>query len=406
MNLLKKARQLADKFKIPQRGFNEDEFIERLLKAQILMEQYGLGCILLTSESEVYYFTGFMTEFWQSPTRPWYVILPSRGKPIAVIPSIGEKLMSSCFVSEIITWMSPDGEDDGLSLLIKTIKGNINSIEKIGVMSGRETYLRMPLKDILTISNTFGESRIFDITDGIQYLRMIKSEREIEKIRYICKKVSNVFTNFSEFLKAGIPLSEIFRQFKINCLNEGMDDVSYLVGAAGEGGYFDIIAPPSSQPISNGDILMLDTGTKWDGYFCDFNRNFAIGNVESEAERTHKILYDSISLAAEMIKPSKTSMRDIFHTLNSFLKLENKSEDKASISVGRFGHGLGIQLTERPSIIEWDDTTVEPGMVLTLEPSLVYGEKKHLMVAEENILITNTGVEFLSSRWPRDLPNV
>ena len=196
MNLLQEARQLTDKFKIPQRGFNEDEFIERLLKAQILMEQYGLGCILLTSESEVYYFTGFMTEFWQSPTRPWYVILPSRGKPIAVIPSIGEKLMSSCFVSDIITWMSPDGEDDGLSLLIKTIKGNINSTEKIGVMSGRETYLRMPLKDILTISNTFGESRIFDITDGIQYLRMIKSEREIEKIRYICKKVSNVFTNF------------------------------------------------------------------------------------------------------------------------------------------------------------------------------------------------------------------
>ena len=51
MSLLKKARQLADKFKIPQRGFNEDEFSERLLKVQILMEQYGLGCILLTSES-------------------------------------------------------------------------------------------------------------------------------------------------------------------------------------------------------------------------------------------------------------------------------------------------------------------------------------------------------------------
>ena len=108
----------------------------------------------------------------------------------------------------------------------------------------------------------------------------------------------------------------------------------------------------------------------------------------------------------EMLFYCKMINSEIFHTLNSFLKLENKSEDKASISVGRFGHGLGIQLTERPSIIEWDDTTVEPGMVLTLEPSLVYGEKKHLMVAEENILITNTGVEFLSSRWPRDLPNV
>ena len=42
-------------------------------------------------------------------------------------------------------------------------------------------------------------------------------------------------------------------------------------------------------------------------------------------------------------------------------------------------------------------------MVLTLEPSLLYGEEGFIMVAEENILVTDTGVEFLTSRWPREL---
>ena len=96
-------------------------------------------------------------------------------------------------------------------------------------------------------------------------------------------------------------------------------------------------------------------------------------------------------------------MKDIYHTINMSLKGFYNDEGVKSGSVGRFGHGLGIQLTERPSVISWDDTLVEPGMVLTLEPSLLYGSKNYLMVAEENILISEEGVEFLTNRWPRSL---
>ena len=96
-------------------------------------------------------------------------------------------------------------------------------------------------------------------------------------------------------------------------------------------------------------------------------------------------------------------MKDIFNEMDSFLRSNNLEKNKSSGSVGRYGHGLGIQLTERRSFISWDETIIEPGMVLTLEPSLLYGEEGFLMVAEENILVTDTGVEFLTSRWPREL---
>ena len=80
----------------PPRGFAEVEFVARCAKAQMAMEQAGVDAILFASEAEIRYFTGFMTPFWQSPTRPWFLVLPRSGKPVAVIPGIGVPLMQTC----------------------------------------------------------------------------------------------------------------------------------------------------------------------------------------------------------------------------------------------------------------------------------------------------------------------
>ena len=71
--------------------------------------------------------------------------------------------------------------------------------------------------------------------------------------------------------------------------------------------------------------------------------------------------------------------------------------------VGRYGHGLGTQLTEPPSHTNWDQTVLEAGMALTLEPSINYGDGL-MMVAEENLLILDNGAMLLSTRAQRDLP--
>ena len=51
------------------------------------MTDEGVKALLLSTEPEVRYFTGFLTPFWQSPTRPWFVVVPREGRPIAVIPN-------------------------------------------------------------------------------------------------------------------------------------------------------------------------------------------------------------------------------------------------------------------------------------------------------------------------------
>ncbi|MBT6970988.1 MAG: aminopeptidase P family protein, partial [Actinobacteria bacterium] len=66
----------------PVRGFTNQEFSERTTAAQTMMAAQGLDALLVCTEPEVRYFTGFHTPFWQSPTRPWFVVLPATGKPI------------------------------------------------------------------------------------------------------------------------------------------------------------------------------------------------------------------------------------------------------------------------------------------------------------------------------------
>ena len=104
------------------RGFAEAEFRGRLHKAQTLMAEAGIGAILLTTEPEFRYFSGFLTRFWESPSRPWFLILPAQGDPVAVIPSIGTALMQSTWVQDIRTWPAPDPRDEGVSLLVEALR--------------------------------------------------------------------------------------------------------------------------------------------------------------------------------------------------------------------------------------------------------------------------------------------
>ncbi len=393
----------------PKRGFHCDEFAMRTAKAQAAMARRGVGALLLTGEAEIRYFTGFMTQFLQSPTRPWFVLIPASGKPIAIIPTIGVPLMRDCYIGDLQSWASPAATDDGISLVLAAIRQHVDPAGHLGMMMGRETSIRMPLGDLFRLQAELGPIEFCDMTPDIQHIRMIKSPAEQAKLAHVCQLASDVFGDITTWVDIGLPLDSLFRQFKMRALKAGIDDVSYLVGAAGPGGYRDIIAPPTSKPLQASDVFMLDTGCVWDGYFSDFDRNFALHHANDAACLAHNRLYDAIEAALSILKPEtivKQSIRasDLFTAMDTILRPNDaKRDDAKGDDVGRYGHGLGIQLTEPPSHTQWDETLIEAGMVLTLEPSIIYADGL-LMVAEENILIGTDGVTFLSKRAPRDLP--
>lgn len=378
----------------PERGFPPAEYAARTQRAQALMAEQGLDAILLMTEAEVRYFSGFHTLFWQSPTRPWFLILPATGKPIAVIPEIGAALMRRGWIEDIRTWPAPRPEDDGISLLVDALSGT----RRLGVMKGHESALRMPLGDYERLIAALPGAEVTDATPIIRALRMVKSEAEIEKLTHICRIGSETFARVPEFAQAGQPLEEVFRAFRRTALELGADDVPYLVGGAGQGGYDDVISPPSRTPLQRGDMLMLDTGATWDGYFCDFDRNWAIGAADDASKRAYDVLWRATEAGIAAARPGATCV-DLFNAMrNVIAELDDSGGD-----VGRLGHGLGMQLTEWPSHVGWDDTVLLEGMVLTLEPSLSHAPGL-MMVHEENIVIRADGAHLLTTRAAPELP--
>lgn len=379
----------------PPRGFSIEEFHERLKRAQTLMVNKGIDALLLTTEPEVRYFTGYLTRFWESPSRPWFLLVPVSGDPVAVIPQIGEPLMASTWIGDIRTWVAPDLKDDGETLLADTIK-EIVSGGRIAIPGGHETHMRMPLWTYERLKSAITPAVFCEDHDIMRQLRLVKSDAEIEKISHACKIANNTFAQMNSIASEGMSMAKLFARFQMALLENGADFVTYVAGGKGPLGYGDIIAPASSDPLETGDIFMLDTGAIWDGYFCDFDRNFAIATASPVANDAHRKLIDATQAGFEAAKPGIRAC-DLFGAMDKVLTGGSSPNQN-----GRLGHGLGMQLTEWPSLIPMDETLLEAGMVLTLEPS-IETQDGLMLVHEENIVITGDGARYISDPRTHDI---
>jgi Xaa-Pro aminopeptidase len=382
----------------PARGFPEAEFQARTERAQRLMAERGLDALLLSTEPEVRYFSGFMSQFWESPTRPWFLILPLKGRPIAVIPEIGASGMAATWVEDIRTWPAPRPEDDGVSLLAAALGQAATRFGRIGVPMGHESHLRMPAADFAALAERMGNLEIADATEVLRRLRNVKSAAEIDKIRTACRVTSAAFEALPSWAQIGASERAVCRKLRIDLLERGADASPYLIAASGPGGYDNIIMGPTDRVLGEGDVLIIDTGTTYDGYFCDFDRNFAFGPPSESARRAHEVVYRATEAGIAAARPGATTS-DLWGVMWAVLEAGGALGE----SVGRLGHGLGMQLTEGPSNKPGDHTPLEPGMVITIEPGMEFAPGK-LMVHEENIAITEGEPELLSRRAPPEMP--
>jgi len=385
----------------PQRQFMLAEFEQRMVRAQTMMRALKLDAVLLTTETNVRYFSGYFTQFWQSPTRPWFLILPLTGKPIAVIPTIGVVGMSNTWVEDIRAWPSPFPEDDGVSLLSQTLAELPKRFGRLGMTLGRETHLRMPQQQVQSLY----ASKHFDLVDvsrEVLHLRSLKSAAEINRVAHICDVTSNAFAELPNFARVGMTERDVVAAFRMELLRQGADHSPFIVSSSGPDGYDDIIMGPTDRLVESGDVLIIDTGTVWQGYFCDFDRNWCFGDCSEETKVAYTTVYQATKAGFEAAKPGNTTS-DLYRAMWPIMQAGGALGN----DVGRLGHGLGSDLTEWPSNTATDDTVLEVGMIMTLEPGMSYlnksGQVKQ-MVHEENIVITEEGAQWLSIRAASELP--
>jgi len=384
-------------------AFTPDEYRQRLARAQKLMAERGLAALLVTTEMNFRYFSGLHTQAWVMPTRPMFLVLPAARHPVAVIPSgslVG--MRQNSWIADVRTWPAPRPPDDGVTLLRDALSEISGPGDRIGAELGPETQLRMPLLDYHRLADLLAPRSFQDASALMFRLRMLKSPAETARIRAAAQILSRSFAALPDALHAGMTEREACVALQKKLLDGGIEKIPYLVAASGREGYETINANPGDRQLLSGDVLIIDTGSTADGYFCDFDRNFAFGSRDDATRRAHDLVYAATDAGIAAARPGRTA-GEVWRAMAKKL-----GEDAVrGASVGRMGHGLGLALTEPPSIHPDDQTVLEAGMVITIEPGVAYaaadGSRK-VMVHEEDVLLTEGPPTLLSTRAAADMP--
>lgn len=248
----------------------------------------------------------------------------------------------------------------------------------------------------------------------------IKSEKEIQKMREICKIVAMAHEEIKKHLKVGITTKEIdeitekfFLSHGCNCSCKGYpkgDPNPFPATACISVNDEVIHGIPSNRKLKDGDLVCIDIVADKDGYFGDATRCYVIGEGSETANKLVKVVEESFW---EGIKSAKVGGRisDISHAIQMFV-------EKNGFSVVREfqGHGIGTSMHEDPGVPNYGKAgrgpRLEAGMTLAVEPMInegtydviidddgwtVYTEDGKLSAHYENtILITKKGVEVLT----------
>ena len=128
---------------------------------------------------------------------------------------------------------------------------------------------------------------------------------------------------------------------------------------------------PNETPLKEGDIIGVDCGVLYKGYYGDAARTFAIGSVSEHANQLMTVTREALELAVDQVRPGN-HLSDIGHAVQSHV-------EKYDFSVVRefVGHGIGVSLHEDPQVPNFGSPgrgiQLEPGLVIAIEPMVNAG---------------------------------
>ena len=383
------------------RGFAPGEFRARVARAREAMAAAEVDALWCSSEADVRYFTGVDSEFWYSPTRPVFVVVPREGPVVAVAPEIWAPAFDAAAVDELRTWPAPREADDGVSLVVEALAGVPRTFGAIALPMGLESAPRAPVATVDGVRAALAAEgvRYEDASPLLRALRARKSPAEVRKLEAVAAMGSAGFAALPGRLEAlyerngFVTERDAQREMRLALLEAGADAVPYVAATAGAPSYASVVAAPRDAALERGSVLCVDAGARWDGYHCDFNRNFAVGALDPAVAAAHDALWAATDAAVAAAAPG-AAVGDVGAALAV-----------AGAPPGRSGHFLGLELTELPSVAAGERTALEVGHALCLEPGAAVGGGA-ILVHEETIVVEAGGARLLSDRAPRTMASL
>lgn len=225
--------------------------------------------------------------------------------------------------------------------------------------------------------------------------RLIKNEEEQKAIRKACIIGEIGIQAGLEAVKAGRTEAEIAATVEYHFRANGAEGTtSFPFVIAGDYPTMGLLAP-TLKVIRQGDLVRIDSGCSYGGYFSDFSRSVYVGQEpDKEVQEAYRAVYEALMAGVAKAKPGVKNT-DLHRAINDTLKdLTNNRHE-----LGWFvGHGLGVGIHEDPMIGREgtvEEFVMEPGMYFCLEPAIVV-PGRGMIGLEDDYIMTEDGVETLT----------
>ena len=286
-----------------------------------------------------------------------------------------------------------------VNLYLDLEKDNISSMNGISHKFAQFMLERYPQ---INIKNAYS---------AIAALRLVKSEDEIENIRKAIEITVSGVEMLMDNAKPGMKEYELEAYFDFNCKSKGAKDFAFnTIAAAGKNAtvlhYVD-----NDTEMKDGDLILFDLGAQYNYYNADISRTFPVNGKFTERQ---KEVYNAVlRVNEEIIKSIKPGIKyvDINEKATDLLAEEciklgliTDKKDVRKYYFHSIGHSLGLDThdIETPH----RNFIFEPGVVFTVEPGLYIPEEEIGIRIEDDILVTEDGVEVLTKNMIKSVEEI
>jgi Xaa-Pro aminopeptidase len=203
------------------------------------------------------------------------------------------------------------------------------------------------------------------LSDQLDQLRSVKSPEEIDLIAFSAGLASSAFEELLHLIKPGVSERELALKLEILMKNKGAEEKAFdFIVASGDRGALPH-GKPTDRLLSAGEMVTIDFGACCNGYYSDETVTVAIGEPETRLIEIYNAVQKAHDLALSAVRPGIECK-----TLDEIARSHINSCGFGEFFGHGLGHGVGLEIHEKPTISSRSSQTVEAGMIFTIEPGI------------------------------------
>lgn len=224
----------------------------------------------------------------------------------------------------------------------------------------------------------------------IEDLRQVKDSDEIARLREAGRVTVEAFEEVINQLRPGIKENDLAAEIEYRMRLKGAEGAAFdTIIASGFRGAWPH-ARPTAKLLQNRELIIFDLGAKLRGYCADMTRTFYLGRPDRRVNRLYHAVLEAQREALEALRPGVRASR-----VDAAARRALGRSKLAKFFTHSTGHGVGLEIHEKPRLGKGDKTRIQSGNAITVEPG-VYLEGFGGIRIEDTVLVTDSGQEILT----------